>query len=123
MKLLILLLFSSAVFGQKDSLYWNHIYHPNRLIFKKSDTVFIGTVIKVIKENDGDYHVLVANNTNTLNVEIICAYPEKNLICAGYNNKIPIPKKGMKVEIFGDYVFDNKHKWPEIHPVKSIKIL
>lgn len=123
MRILLFLLIATSAWGQKDTTYWNHIYHPQRLIFIKADTTLVGTVTKVISEGDGDYHVLITNDSTTIDVEIICVFKQKNRICAGYFNKIAIPKKGMKIEVFGDYVFDNKHKWPEIHPVKKIKIL
>jgi hypothetical protein len=106
-----------------DTLYWNHIYHPTRLQMIKADTTIVGTVVKVIKESDGDYHVQVdVGAKKPLNVEIICAFPEKETICAGYNNVIPKPKKGMKVEVVGDYVYDKHHAWYEIHPVKKITL-
>jgi hypothetical protein len=120
----ILLLTVLTSYGQqKDPAYWNHIYHPNRLILQKTDTIITGTVLKEIKEQDGDYHIQVQTNKGVLNIEIICAFPDKETICAGYNNVIPKPKKGDKVQVKGDYCFDNKHKWYEIHPVKSIKVL
>lgn len=124
MRILLFLLIATSALGQKDTTYWNHIYHPKRLIFIKADTTLSGTVLKEISEADGDYHILIMTADSTkIDVEIICAYPNKNRICAEYNNTIPVPRKGMRVEVFGDYVFDNKHKWPEIHPVKKIKIL
>jgi hypothetical protein len=123
MRLLFLLLVTSFAYGQKDTAYWNHIYHPQRLIFEKANVIFKGTVVKVLSEADGDYHVLVQNDSTSLNVEIICAFPQNNKICSCYTNNITKPKKGMKIEVVGDYVFDNKHKWYEIHPVKQIKII
>lgn len=124
MRILLFLLIATSAWGQKDTTYWNHIYHPKRLIFVKADTTLTGVVLKEISEGDGDYHVLIMTADSTkIDVEIICVFKQKNRICSGYNNTIPVPRKGMRVEVFGDYVFDNKHKWPEIHPVKKIKIL
>lgn len=115
----------SFSYGQLDTAYWNHVYNPKRLKFIKADTVMKGVVERVSKEADGDYHVKmkVKGKRKLLAVEIICFFPEKKAECQGYINKIPKPKKGNLIEVKGDYVYDRKHKWYEIHPVKSLKII
>jgi hypothetical protein len=56
-----------------------------------------------------------------LNVEVICYKPVPQ--CSGYVNSIKKPKAGDKIRVIGDLVFDNKHKWYELHPAKKITLV
>ena len=119
----MLFIIPSITFAQKDTTYWNHIYHPKRLFFICPDTTINGRVLKIVGEKDGDYHVIVQTGTNKIDVEIICHQPEKNIICNCYTNKITIPHRKDSIIVKGDYVFDLNHKWYEIHPVKNLTII
>lgn len=79
-------------------------------------------MLKIIGEKDGDYHVIIKTSKQLLDVEIICYHPQKNAICNCYTNSITIPRKQDSIQVKGDYVFDWKHKWYEVHPVKSLNI-
>jgi hypothetical protein len=121
--LLILLIAPALSYAQKDTMFWNHIYHPYRLQIIKPDTIISGKVVRIIDEEDGDYHVYVQTSTTKLNVEIICYHPEKKTACNGYSNKITIPHYGDNITLIGDYVYDMYHKWYEIHPVKKLIVV
>lgn len=118
----IILLFSSLVsYSQKKDYRWKFIKNEDRLSLLKNNVTKTGIVTKVITEADGDLHIWIRlKDSSTIACEIICYNPNGKSYCNGYANKITKPKKSDKVKVMGDYVFDNKHKWFEIHPVKSI---
>ncbi|HYY90477.1 MAG TPA: hypothetical protein VE955_00650 [Candidatus Dormibacteraeota bacterium] len=120
----------------------SHVYNPYRLDIVKSCTTASGFVDDVRQEADGDYHILVALDsqysslTNTANdnyqngdlvVEIICALPitqqDAVAACQGYTNNITIPSISDHVTVTGPYVLDTDHyNWAEIHPVYTLTI-
>ncbi len=119
-----------------------HIYNPKRLIVLDSCKTVSGTVVKIIKESDGDTHIRLkvdpqyAGTINQVNVdrqggnlvvEIVCAFEVTQAdainACSGYENKIPVPKVNDHVVITGQFVSDTEHGgWNEIHPVYGISI-
>lgn len=116
---LLLPLFSFAQTKAKDSSYWNHIKNEDRLRFIRRDITRKGKVVSLIQEADGDVHVwLKARNGKKILCEVICN--ERMPICAGYSKRVVLPKLGTGVTIVGDYCYDRRHKWYEIHPVKAI---
>lgn len=128
MKLLFILLLAPIFCtAQKDTAYWNHIAKHSRFRFIKSDAVDSGIVYKVIREKDGDAHVVLFTYQQTktgykkLVCEVICAY-KKTGECAGYTNNTVLPIPGQFIRVYGDLVYDRLHKWEEIHPVKRIII-
>ena len=124
--LLIFLLFVSIIsFSQKDTSYWNHVHHQTRLVISSYDSTVVGRVMKVTRELDGDYHLIIrTDSTHTIVAEIICACRGVMVACKGYRNVIKIPKRGDYIVIVGDSVIDKIHEdLPEIHPVKGLVIL
>ena len=119
-----------------------HVYNPYRLQLVKPCITVSGTVDNVIAEDDGDYHVRLAldsqygNLTNQANrdyqygdlvVEITCAttisQQDAVLACQGYTNNITIPSVNDHITVTGPYVLDTDHNnWAEIHPVYSLAI-
>jgi hypothetical protein len=115
----LLLFFSLASLAQKD-YRWKYIKESN-LQFIKANVTRTGKVVKIRTETDGDLHVWLLTKKDLILCEIIC-YKDVP-ICKGYVNKIPRPRVGNKITVKGDLVFDNKHKWQELHPVKKITFL
>jgi uncharacterized protein YraI len=132
-----------------DTSVWTHVYHPTRLIIKKSCLAVTGTIVDatagkksdgVRHEPDGDTHgwlkldagyadLLNAGNKSdeggNLVFEIVCRFPvtqpDAKKACKGYTDTIHLPPVGSHVRIVGTYVQDTFHaKWNEIHPVSSI---
>lgn len=123
-----------------DSI-WSHVYNPYRLNVIRPCITASGIVDNVTSEDDGDYHVRLAldsqysNLTNSANktyqygdlvVEIICALSPASpqsaiLACEGYTNNITIPSVNDHITVTGPYVLDTNHdNWAEIHPVYSL---
>ncbi len=120
----------------------SHVYNSYRLQIIKSCITASGIVDDVLQEDDGDYHVRLAldsqysNLTNSANdqyqyydlvVEIICALPvtQPNAVsaCQNYTNNITIPSINDHITITGPYVLDTSHNnWGEIHPVYTLTI-
>ena len=120
----------------------SHVYHPYRLQQVKPCITASGIAENVTREDDGDYHVRLAldsqyaNLTNDANqsyqygdlvVEIICAttisQQDAVLACEGYTNNITIPSVNDHITVTGPYVLDTNHyNWAEIHPVYSLVI-
>ncbi len=121
----------------------NHVYSPDRLQVHNSCQTVTGTVVRVLREADGDTHIRLQldstykgllNDYNykdqkgTLILEIVCAYsdiPQQDAVsaCQGYTNQVPIPGVGQHVSVVGQYVTDLDHGWNEIHPVYSVSVL
>jgi hypothetical protein len=81
----------------------------------KTKVVVEGIVDKVIREPDGDYHIIIRPPYLPLPVLVAEAIPEiKNL---------PLPKEGDRIKIWGITRFDELHNWWEIHPVIGWKKL
>src|SRR5436309_2912823 len=43
--------------NQCDNSLWDHVYHPQRLEIIANCTTVSGTIEKILKEADGDYHI------------------------------------------------------------------
>jgi hypothetical protein len=119
-----------------------HVYNPKRLVVLDPCKTVSGTVVKIIKENDGDTHIRLKVDpqyTDTINqvnvdkqggdlvVEIVCAYEVTQAdainACRGYENKIPLPEVNEHVVITGQFVSDTEHGgWNEIHPVYMLSV-
>lgn len=112
----------------------NFIYDKERLVILKDSMTVYGIIKHIKGEVDGDYHLrlklvdsrqedtlLVERNytkqDGCLVLEIICAKNSVFSICSGYENQIPLPKVGDFVKVLGNYVFDKRHGWMEIHPI------
>ena len=108
------------------------VYEKERLKILKENIEVFGTIKFIKGELDGDYHfrlklseeadsLLIKNNfkyqDSCLVLEIVCGKGSFHTICNGYINPIPLPKVGDYVRVTGDYVFDKRHRWTEIHPV------
>jgi hypothetical protein len=120
MKLITILLFLSLqANSQVKDKTWKYINPRESLKLLKTNVQRTGVVKRIYKEADGDYHLYLNMKDSNLICEIICI--KEMPICKGYTNKIKIPTVGTKVRIKGDLVYDRKHKWFEIHPVKKIE--
>jgi len=132
-KLMFILLFiPSFIMAQNDPN--EHIYQPERLVLKKDTMTVSGTVLFVLNELDGDYHIRLRMDSDYVKLskknftrqdsciilEIVCGHQAIFPIsckCAGYDNKIAVPVVGMKVMVTGRLVYDRRHKWTELHPI------
>lgn len=127
---------------QCDRSLWDHVYNPSRLQVMQECINVQGTVDHMRLEPDGDYHIRVhVDNDSLLNddnvarqqadlvVEPICVGPttQQDAIpaCAGYTNNVTIPSVNDLVNITGTFVLDTSpnHGWNEIHPVTSLNII
>ena len=125
-----------------DASLWRHVYNPSRLKEVTSCVTVSGIVEESTADDDGDQHFLLkldkgqkdlANKRNrkkkggALVVEIVCANPVRlpkvKSACAGYTNRITIPKVGDRVSVTGSYVIDSHNGWAEVHPVSKLEIL
>ena len=99
-----------------------HVYHPKRLQVLNRVKTITGKVVHTKKEPDGDIHIELDNG---MECEIICAgkVTQRDAVssCKGYKNKIKSPKKGDKIRVTGQHVFDKVHKHAEIHPVFKLQ--
>jgi hypothetical protein len=118
---IIMILASLCAAGQKKDYRWKYMSASDRLDLLKTNVQRTGTVKKVYSETDGDLHVWIQTGDSTWLAEIICYKATGK--CAGYTNTIQRPKVGQHIRILGDLVWDGKHHWNEIHPVKKITTL
>ncbi len=117
-------LFSSGINCPKGSLLG--IYHPYRLEVLWPCSWFVGTVVAIRSEADGDRHVDIAprpgygkfldagdreHQSGGLLVEIV------------KGQALPLPDVGEHISVFGTWVYDTDHGWNEIHPIWAIKYL
>lgn len=70
-----------------------------------------GTVTQRRREHDGDWHLRVEAGGAFLVAEIIPQIP------------LSAPKKGTRVRVCGVTRYDKLHRWPELHPVLTIRAL
>ena len=90
------------------------LYHDTGLIdfiangSDKTKVSVEGVVDEVAQEPDGDYHVTIRPQYVPLPVLVTEFIPEM---------KVPLPKVGDHVKIWGISRFDIPHNWWEIHPV------
>jgi hypothetical protein len=128
-----------------------NVYHEDRLQVRNPCLTVTGTVARVEREDDGDFHVdlslppseahllnngNVADQSGQLVTEIVPADepgctpgrpprpPHGSYdygICTGAD--ISAPPVGARVAETGPYVLDANHGWMEIHPVWAIKVI
>lgn len=125
-----------------DQNIWKYVYEPDRLFIIQPCVTLSGVVERVDLESDGDNHIYFRlDNTNPklVNIfnqifagsdiiaEMVCLN-EKQIddqkigdVCSGYENKIPLPRPGMHIRMFGVLVLDKNVGWLEIHPVTQIE--
>ena len=102
------------------------VYHSYRLTVLGTCEWFVGTVVAIRAESDGDHHVDVApdkgygkfldggdreHQHGGLLLEII------------KGQKLPVPFVGERISVFGTWVHDTNHGWNEIHPIWAINYL
>lgn len=75
---------------------------------QKTKVAVEGVVDKIVKQPDGDYHILIRPPYLPLPILVTEAIPEINL---------PLPKVGDQIKIWGIVRFDILHNWWELHPV------
>jgi hypothetical protein len=108
------------------------VYHPQRLQTIQRSITVTGTVITTPRRApDGDVTFEVRAGSNQYHAEITCVFPPSfaaaRAACAGYTNRIPIPRRGDRVRITGPLVRDLRHDEQthelEIHPVVTLTVL
>ena len=72
----------------------------------KTKVAVVGTVDKITKQPDGDYHVIIRDPTGLLFL-VTEFIPQIQL---------PLPNAGDHVKIWGIVRFDVLHNWWELHP-------
>lgn len=143
--ILLALVFEANAGAPCDLSLMKYVHNPSRLKVVEGCVTVRGVVTKKLPLNpwDGDYHVNIKpdpefehllNDSNrkdkkgSLVVEFVCQgwftlKKEGRQVCVGYNNRLPLPKKGDYVEITGIHVLDAKEGWMEIHPASNIVVL
>jgi len=84
---------------------------------------YVGTVKRIIHEDDGDYHVDIApakGYKSFLNSDNYSAQHGQLVVEVMPGQKLPIPSIGERVSVFGTWIYDADHGWNEIHPVWAI---
>ena len=121
---------------------WEHVYHPKRLQINRMRDSVVGSVMRLKKEGDGDYHIQIMldegyrdhlNDQNLLRqhgglvVEIICINNIKQADavegCVDCPLELLIPKVGQRVKVYGSFITDTQHGWNEIHPVSRVEVI
>ncbi len=87
---------------------------------------YIGTVARIIAEQDGDHHVDVAPAKGFARFLDSDNYSEQHgqlvtEIMPG--QRFPMPYIGERIALFGTWVYDSDHGWNEIHPIWAIRYL
>ncbi len=98
-----------------------YVYHPSRLRVLKKCVTAAGTIVKIRKEWDGDYHVLLAPDVQY--VKLLKA-GQTLLVCEVIPHDQPrvhVKRVGTHVTVTGAHVYDTIHKWQEIHPCWSME--
>lgn len=75
---------------------------------QKTKVAVEGVVDKVAQQPDGDYHIIIRPPYLPFPVLVTEAIPEI---------KLPLPKAGDRIKIWGIVRFDILHNWWELHPV------
>lgn len=76
---------------------------------RKTKVAVRGIVDKVTKQPDGDYHIIMRPQYVAAGLALVTeAIPEI---------KLPLPKEGAHIKIWGIVRFDILHNWWELHPV------
>jgi hypothetical protein len=108
------------------------VYHPQRLQTIQPSITVVGTVTTTpTRQRDGDVTFEVQSGSQRYHAEIVCVnrptFAAARMACAGYTNRIPIPRRGDRVRITGPLVRDLRHDSPyselEIHPVTALAVL
>jgi len=102
------------------------IYHPDRLQVLQECVWFLGTVVEVRPEDDGDHHIDIAPDggfEHFLNAGDREHQDGGLLVEIVEGQALPIPELGEHISVFGTSVYDRTHGWNEIHPIWAIKYL
>lgn len=102
------------------------VYHAYRLHVLATCRWFVGTVVAVRSEDDGDHHVDIAPDhgyAKYLNGADSQRQHGGLLIEIMPGQHLPLPVVGEHVSVFGTWVYDSDHGWNEFHPVWAIKYL
>ncbi len=76
---------------------------------QKTKVAVEGIVEKIAKQPDGDYHIIMRPQNVPAGLYLVTeAIPEI---------KLPLPKEGDHIKIWGIVRFDILHNWWELHPV------
>lgn len=76
---------------------------------QKTKVAVEGIVDKIAKQPDGDYHIIMRPENIPVGLYLVTeAIPEI---------KLPLPKEGDHIKIWGIVRFDILHNWWELHPV------
>lgn len=157
-RLLLFLLLATPCWAQNvtakapcDETFWQHIYHPKRLVVKQACISVTGTLVDASHgrqkdgcrhEKDGDGHCFLQldkgeesllndknrqNEDGMLVIEPICRYrvTQADAIeaCKGWHQNLVLPPPGTRVRVTGAYVLDTQHGHMELHPISSIEVL
>jgi len=102
------------------------VYHPARLHVLATCRWFVGTVVAVRGEDDGDHHLDLIPDPGKgsfLNQGDRDHQHAGLLIELMPGQHYALPLVGEHLSVFGTWVYDADHGWNEIHPVWAIKYL
>jgi hypothetical protein len=100
------------------------VYHSYRLHILGTCRWYSGTVIAVIHEADGDYHLRVKPASGFSNFLDHDNYTQQYGALVGEimpGQHLPLPSVGEEISMFGTWVYDADHGWNEIHPIWAIR--
>ena len=102
------------------------VYHPSRLDVLDTCQWYVGTVVAIRPEEDGDHHIDIVpapGYGHFLNSGDREHQQGGLLIEIMKGQDLPLPFVGERVAVFGTWVLDTQHGWNEIHPVWAIHYL
>jgi hypothetical protein len=100
------------------------VYHSYRLHILGTCRWYSGTVIAVIHEADGDYHLRVKPASGYSSFLDHDNYSQQYGTLVGEimpGQHLPLPSVGEEISMFGTWVYDADHGWNEIHPIWAIR--
>jgi len=102
------------------------VYHSYRLRVLGTCRWFVGTVVAVRSEADGDRHVDVLpakGYRGFLDAGDLQSQHGGLLLEIMPGQHLTVPTEGERIAAFGTWVYDTDHGWNEMHPVWAIRTL
>lgn len=117
--------------SQEEKDLMKGVYDPGRLKIldpANPTKTITGTVERVLKPPDGDYHIETRLDKEYLSLLNKANYDKVSgdlilEVVPRDQSRVPIPHVGDRISATGVWVLDTNHDWNELHPVRGIIIL